>query len=275
MPPLVFQKLRHLPEEPGGPPQGRNQGRVQTAAQVGNQVVTDPVAIVSEVPVTGILPVRLPPAFEEVQDFSPVPLQQRADHADRARFRFARDEFPRREDPRQSRGPGTARQLQQKGLGLILEVVPRGHDGPALRCDPGEKPIADPSGTILEIHPRPVLQWSRPDVNWDLQLPAERFYEVCVRVGLGASKAVVHVKDRQRQPPLAAQFLEDQEQGHRVGSARNRAQHRITRLQQRKPFDGIPDCRNEEVHRGTRRRPRPGSRETGREGVLLLKERCS
>jgi hypothetical protein len=90
-----------------------------------------------------------------------------------------------------------------------------GSVGPTLRGKVRHHTITQVAGGGLQRFPtRTSLNVEPPDMERNLQIPAQGFHKLLIGFGLDSSQAVIAVDGRQGQGPGWSQLMEQREQRH-------------------------------------------------------------
>jgi len=199
-------------------------------AKLGQELVADAIAGVGGVGVGGVFPPGLVLSAEVSFDFGSAALEEGSEDSSGPLIRAASGRLDMDDgvDGGEAFGPGSAEELHEDGLGLVVEGV-GGEDRVSVAGgDEGaEEVVADAAGSLFE-----GLAGSRSssgdigvaDMERDVELDAEGFDELLIGVGFGGgADAVVDVRCGQAYAEGvtlgAVGGMESEEEGNGVGSA--------------------------------------------------------
>ena len=204
-------------------PERRLCGLFVNAAQHGQHAVPQTVSRVIIAEIGAVRDVILPVFAQERLDLAPLCEQERPD--DRAAYRRNAGNTLR---------AAAAHQMEQHGLQIVVRGV-RGRDLIPLRRLLKQAVALAPCGLLDRLSLREGGNVAAPDVQRHAALSAQRTAERLIPVGLRAAQAVVQMK----RAHLVPEFLQYEQERHRVRAARQGDEHALPRPQHGKAANRV------------------------------------
>ena len=156
------------------------------------------------------------------------------------------DQAGHRIDSCESGEAGSAQQMRQYGLGLIICGMRYGHAVQFSRCcRRSKKLIAQPPRGIFQIPTiaaRFAIDVGAIGYKLKVEFHRQRFHETFIFIRFDPTKLVVKMQDENPDPQFRAQFGKQVEQSHRIRSPGNADTNAISGPNHRMPADGFKDA---------------------------------